>query len=250
MDDEQRAGDHLPRDQSDDRGRLGGRQRGEARPPPRTAHRWRAAGSRSCRGSAAPSGVGRLEAKTKVPSRIRSVGGDDHEPAQRQRGGHPRGEQRQARAAGDDEVAEDAGGRIPGAGLDADQDCGERAEEQAAEEAHADVEVVCARRPGRFRSGWRSAGSRRPRRRCTTGATASTSAQIKVPDLLAQLEDVGAEHLPRRSRRSCPHLLGSLAEHRAGASSREVTSRKRCSRLWRTGSRRMTRTPARDERRR
>ncbi len=59
------------------------------------------------------------------------IAGEDHRPAHGQRRGHPRCEEREARAARDDEVAEDPGRGVPGAGLDADQHRGEGAEEQA-----------------------------------------------------------------------------------------------------------------------
>ena len=73
------------------------------------------------------------------------VSGTDHQPAERKRGGNARAEQGQARAAGDDEVAEHAARRIAGAGLHADQDRSERAEEQREQAQGVAVAVQAAR---------------------------------------------------------------------------------------------------------
>ena len=59
------------------------------------------------------------------------VSGDHHRPADGQGGGNARREQRQTRAARHDEVAEDTRRCVARPGLDADQDRGERTEEQA-----------------------------------------------------------------------------------------------------------------------
>ncbi len=79
-------------------------------------------------------------------------------PADRKSGRHARREQRQTRATGHDEVAKDARRRIAGAGLDADQYRGQRAEEQR---EHAQAVAECARSASRLHiaAGLKNAGS-------------------------------------------------------------------------------------------
>ena len=90
----------------------------------------------------APSGVEQVRGKHEGSQQHHRVGRDDHSPAQRQRGGNPRRKQRQARAARDDQVAEDTSRGVARAGLDTDQDRDERTEEHAAEQRQQFLEVV------------------------------------------------------------------------------------------------------------
>ena len=74
---------------------------------------------------------------------MRSDEGDERQrEEQSKRGRDARGEERDARAPGADEIAEYPGAEVTGAGLDADQNGGERADDQP-EDVHAAAESVC-----------------------------------------------------------------------------------------------------------